>query len=206
MDKINIIYCGHACFKIEYGGQSIVLDPYGDGSLPGLPPMRLEASYVICSHGHGDHHFTEGVKIVKTDEPSAFDISVLKTEHDDKGGALRGMNDIHIIRCGDMTVVHFGDLGRDLSDDELAKVSGADCFLIPVGGYFTIDAPMAKSIIDRAKPKVTIPMHYRTKTNGLEQIANLEEFTKLCDNVEYGGNSFELTKDTEKKTVVLKYM
>ena len=49
-------------------------------------------------------------------------------------------------------------------------------------------------------------MHYRTKTNGLEQIANLEEFTKLCDNVEYGGNSFELTKDTEKKTVVLKYM
>ena len=37
-----------------------------------------------------------------------------------------------------------------------------DVLLIPVGGYFTIDAKVATKICDRLKPGVVIPMHYKT--------------------------------------------
>ena len=37
-----------------------------------------------------------------------------------------------------------------------------DAILIPVGGYYTIDAAQAKAVVDDLAPRVVIPMHYRS--------------------------------------------
>ena len=37
-----------------------------------------------------------------------------------------------------------------------------DILFIPIGGVFTIDAKAASPVIDDLKPKVAIPMHYKT--------------------------------------------
>jgi len=48
--------------------------------------------------------------------------------------------------------------------------------LIPVGGFFTIDAAQAKQIVDALRPETVIPMHYRTEAAGYDVIGTLDDF------------------------------
>ena len=53
---MRITWIGHSCFKIESNGYTLILDPYEDGYVPGLKPLRESADMVLCSHEHGDHN------------------------------------------------------------------------------------------------------------------------------------------------------
>ena len=79
-----------------------------------------------------------------------------------------------------MRIAHFGDLGCALTDAQANALQGVDVALIPVGGFYTIDAAQAKATADRIGAKVVVPMHYRTARFGLEPIATLDEFLRLC--------------------------
>lgn len=37
---MKITWIGHACFKVENEGYSVILDPYADGSVPGYTSVR----------------------------------------------------------------------------------------------------------------------------------------------------------------------
>ena len=50
-EKVSVTWLGHACFKLTYKGWSLIVDPYADGSVDGLPPLREAADAVYCSHG-----------------------------------------------------------------------------------------------------------------------------------------------------------
>ena len=104
---MKIEYLGHSCFKLN---DALVIDPYKDGSVPGLSPLRTTGVRVICSHGHADHSGVECVEIV----PGACDleISEVPSFHDNVGGALRGPNTIFVIFSSDgEKLVHLGDCG-----------------------------------------------------------------------------------------------
>ena len=38
---------------------------------------------------------------------------------------------------------------------------GTDILLVPVGGYYTLDAKQAIEVINQIEPKIVIPMHYK---------------------------------------------
>ena len=61
---MKITWIGHSCFKVEEAGYSIVFDPYDDGYVPGLGPVRETADEVLCSHEHGDHNARKRVTLV----------------------------------------------------------------------------------------------------------------------------------------------
>lgn len=64
--------------------------------------------------------------------------------------------------------------------------------MVPVGGFFTIDAAKAKALCDLVRPNVVVPMHYRAEGFGFEAIGPLSDFTALrSDVVEYPGNTLE---------------
>ena len=175
---MKIEYLGHACFRLD---GELVIDPYKDGSVPGLEPLRVSGRKVICSHEHADHSGRECVEIV----PGAcgFEIREVPSWHDDKGGALRGPNTIFVIMSSNgEKLVHLGDLGHFPNEEQLEAISGADYLLIPVGGYYTIDAEMAVRICEAAQPKCIIPMHYRTDNSGYPEIAIIDGFLELCKN------------------------
>ena len=120
-------------------------------------------------------------------------------------GAKRGPNIIHILDDGTCRVAHLGDLGCGLTEEQVQILKGVDALLIPVGGFFTIDAKQAKAVVNQIQPVVTIPMHYRSGSFGFEVLGTLDEFTALCDDVaEYEGNSLEITKGMPRQTAVLK--
>ena len=103
-----------------------------------------------------------------------------------------------------MRVVHFGDLGCMLTAEQIEILKKADVVMIPVGGFYTIDAAQAKEIVSILEPKVVIPMHYRSDTFGYPVIGRLEEFTKHYNNVvTYETDTLVLSKETKAHTAVL---
>lgn len=202
--SVKIAWWGHSCYQIESGGYSVVLDPYEDGYVPGCVPVRAEADEVLCSHEHEDHGARQVVKL-RNGGVSPFKVDVVHTYHDDRQGALRGMNKIHILDDGRFRIAHLGDLGCELSEAEVEQLKGLDLLLIPVGGFYTIDAVLAKKLVERIKPRVTIPMHYRGEGFGYDVLSTVEAYTDLCDDVVvYPGYELELTKDMPKQTAVLR--
>ena len=203
---MRLIWNGHSCFTMETADGTVVLDPYLDGSVPGLSPIRLTADAVYCSHGHRDHGGVEVVTL--TGKTPALKVEELHTWHDDQQGALRGEDTIRIFETEGMRVAHLGDLGCTLEPEQMEKLKGLDALMIPVGGFYTIDAKQAKALVDQLQPRVNIPMHYRGDGFGYEVTGPLEDYLALCRDqnvVRYPGNTLELTPDTPAQTAVLTY-
>ncbi len=203
---VQITWRGHACFQLTYEDYSIVIDPYKDGSVAGLAPLRLRANQVLCSHGHDDHNYCAAVRIVGASAPSPFSVTRIATFHDDAQGEKRGQNTIHLFEVGGMRIAHFGDLGCELTSEQAAALSGLDAAMIPVGGYYTIDARQAQALVRAISPKVVLPMHYRGEKMGLDVLGTLEEFTRGMDNViYYADNTLLLHPGIEPQTAILRY-
>ena len=203
MSEVKIKFIGHAAFKLSAPNAEIVIDPYEDGTVPGLAPMREEADYVYCSHGHFDHNYVQAVSLRPQACERPFGLEELSVPHDECGGSKRGPNTVRMFTLNGLKIAHMGDTGRILTEEEAAKLSGLDCLLIPVGGHFTIDAQEAKTIVDQIKPKVVIPMHYRKGSIGFDVIGTLDPFVEGLENVNYGGSEFVLTSDTPAQVLVM---
>ena len=188
-----IEYMGHSCVRVkdfEDTGYKVVFDPYKKGSVPGYRDLRDEgrANVVLYSHEHDDHFGTDNVRVEDFNGECPFEIDKIETFHDNEHGALRGKNTIHIItlKASGEKVVHYGDLGVDidelLTEENLAKLSGADFAFVPVGGTYTIDADQAIELIDRTKPKTAIAMHFRSETYkcGYKELITEQEFLIKC--------------------------
>ncbi len=204
--KVTLTWYGHACFKIEYSGHSIVIDPYRD--VTGYPELRLTAGAVTASHEHDDHGALDQVTVVREEGESPFRMETVSCFHDDAGGTLRGENRITVIEAGGKRIAHMGDLGHMLSEEQLAAVGRCDVMLIPVGGYYTVDAKGAKQVVDAADPAVVIPMHYRSGSYGYDVIAEPDEFLELCTDrkvIRAKGPVWEIDDSEERRAVLLQF-
>jgi L-ascorbate metabolism protein UlaG (beta-lactamase superfamily) len=184
---MKIKFLGHASFLITSDkGTKVITDPYKPGCFGGgirYAPITDEADIVTISHEHDDHNETNikgkpmfvrgaGKKEVKGITLTGFDVF-----HDESKGKERGKNTIFNILIDGLNVVHLGDLGHTLSADEGKKIGNADILFVPVGGYFTINAPNAEKVIQVLGPKVVIPMHFKTDKCGFP-IAAVDDFTR----------------------------
>ena len=82
--------------------------------------------------------------------------------HDDSQGSKRGKNAIFVFDVDGLRLAHLGDLGHALSPEQVKDIGPMDVILIPVGGYYTIDAKAAVEVVNQLNPRVVIPMHYQT--------------------------------------------
>lgn len=202
MKGVELIWHGHSCFTVRTEDGAVVLDPYRDGSVPGLAPIRLNADRVLCSHLHADHSATECVSL--SGRQDTLKVIQLPSYHDSEHGARRGKNTIHVVVSEGMRAVHLGDLGCDLTQEQLEILKGADVLMLPVGGFFTIGAEQAKKIECLIQPRITVPMHYRSEWFGHPEIGPVEDYLVLCSNVvRYQSNRLEIGEKTAPQTAVL---
>ncbi len=201
---MKLQYLGHSCFKVESEGYEIILDPYEPGSVPGLGELNVEADLCLCSHGHGDHNGTGGVKIREGEKASPFVIEKVESWHDDQGGTLRGSNTIHILCAEGRKVVHMGDVGCLPEEGQMEALSGADVLLIPVGGFYTAEIEIIRQIVERTAPKVVVPMHYRSEQSGFPVLKTCEEYLSCCkDVIRYDTDTLIVDQETAPQTAVL---
>lgn len=173
---MKLTWLGHACFLLEQDGYRIVTDPYT--GVEGYPPLSVSAHEVVCSHRHFDHDAVDRVALLPP-AASPFSIREVETCHDDQGGALRGNNTIRVFTAGGVSVAHLGDLGHQLTAEQLAAIGTVDAVLAPVGGVYTVDATGAKQVCGAIGAKCVVPMHYHHAPYGLPNVAGVEEFLAL---------------------------
>jgi L-ascorbate metabolism protein UlaG (beta-lactamase superfamily) len=185
---MKITYYGHAAFKVTTEtGVQIIIDPYESGAFDGAlsyGKITDQADIVITSHDHADHNYTKDLKGAFTLINKAGDymikgvkIKMIPVYHDPSQGKERGNNLISVISADGLTLAHLGDLGHPLESGTVKDMGRVDMLLLPVGGFFTIDAGQADKITNTLKPAITIPMHYKTEKCAFP-IANVEDFTK----------------------------
>lgn len=182
---MKIKWLGHASFLITSDtGIRIITDPYEIGAGLSYGQIRESADIVTVSHDHADHNNVaaiggkpEVVRGAGTVEVKGIRFKGIPTYHDEAGGGQRGRNTIFCFEVDGMRLCHLGDLGHQLGDSQLAELGTVDILLIPVGGFYTIDAKVATQLCDRLKPEVVIPMHYKT-AKCTYPITGVEEFTR----------------------------
>jgi L-ascorbate metabolism protein UlaG (beta-lactamase superfamily) len=182
---MQIKYLGHATFVVTSDrGVKIITDPYTTSPDLTYREIRTTADVVTVSHDHFDHCNVAAVEgnpqVMRRAGVSAAKGLMFQgiiSYHDDVGGRMRGNNIIFCFEVDGVKVCHLGDLGHRLDDKQKAEIGSVDILLIPVGGYYTIDAKTATEVCDQLEPGVIIPMHYRTD-KGLPNIAGVEEFLR----------------------------
>ena len=187
---MRIKWLGHACFLVtSTGGARIITDPYAVGGGINYCPIEETADVVVVSHGHGDHNNVAAVQgqpeVIKgpgTKTAKGIPFRGVATSHDTSQGTQRGSNTVFCFTIDDLSLCHLGDLGHVLSQAQVSEIGGVDILFVPVGGFFTIDAAVANQVCDQLKPKVIIPMHFKTSKCAYP-IAGVEDFLEGKKNV-----------------------
>lgn len=180
VDTMEIKYIGHSSFFIKTKTAKIVTDPFNP-QMTGLKYPKQEADIVTVSHHHADHNYIEGVKegALVIDWPGEFEKNEVRmygyqSFHDKKQGEERGLNTMFKFETENMSLLHCGDLGHALNQEMVEAIGSVDILLIPVGGFFTINAEEAVKIINEIEPSIVIPMHYNNPQLNQEQFENLQ--------------------------------
>ena len=206
---MKIKWNGHASFTITAAdGTVLVTDPYDpngyDGALQ-YTEVTDRADGAVVSHDHADHNYVQGLsgnpRIIKgSDNIKNINIKGIETFHDESGGSERGKNVVFIINIDGIRVCFCGDLGHQLSDEQINTAGEIDIMLVPVGGFFTLDAEGASKLVAAIRPKIVIPMHYKTSKCGFP-ISNAEPFLSLMKDIKKLDKSeIEITADQLPET------
>lgn len=195
---MKIKWLGHSCFLItNKRGINILTDPFDDTL--GYKMTKEKINIITISHEHYDHNNTMGIKgkpvvlkgTVNRDTHKMI-FKGISSYHDSVYGKNRGNNTIFIIKTDEMVLCHLGDLGHVLENKQLEEINQVDILFIPVGGYYTLNHIQADQVIEQLKPKIVLPMHY--KTDAIKwPIDPLSFFLDKKDNIKImGENSFEI--------------
>lgn len=216
---MKVSWLGHASFLIiSDKGTRIITDPYQSGGFGGTlnyGPIREEAHVVVTTHDHADHNHLAGIRgspqVVRgagTHQVGELEFKGVSCYHDTSRGRERGNNTMFVFTVDGLRLCHVGDLGHQPTDQQLAELGPVDVLLVPVGGFYTIDAAEATRLAERLAPRVVIPMHYRTD-KCLFPITGVEDFLKGKERVRrVGASEVELKKETlpaETEVIVLEH-
>ena len=195
---VTLHWYGQSFFVLQSSaGTRVAFDPH---AIEAFGKPTVAADLVLISHPHPDHtqvdqiqnrakaKIIEGVKVQPgpggqprpnwnpVDEQFK-DVHVrnVGVYHDTSQGLERGKVSVFIVEVDGLRVVHLGDLGHLLSDDQVKQIGPVDVLMIPVGGVYTINGEKAKEVIAQLKPRMyVVPMHYGV--GPFEDLPPLDEF------------------------------
>jgi L-ascorbate metabolism protein UlaG (beta-lactamase superfamily) len=164
---MKIRWHGHSCFEVS-DKVTVVTDPH-DGKSIGIRPPKAKGDIIFVSHEHTDHSCVRSVKRptsriysdVGEFEDDGIEIFGIPSYHDNFFGEKRGKNTIFKFKLGGTSFCHLGDIGHIPDKKTLRKIGKVDVLFIPVGNIFTLDISDAWTVVQKIKPHIAIPMHFR---------------------------------------------
>ncbi len=208
-----------AAASIQWFGQSTFLLTTSRGTRLLTDPTNASGGYAIqpfqgvdvvtITHEHGDHNnlaLAPGNPVVirglRDNDWAQVDqtvkdvkVKTVPTYHDNQNGSQRGKNAVFLVEVDGLRIVHLGDLGHVLSQEQVAIMGPVDALLIPVGGFFTIDPVAATKVLEQLSPKAAIPMHYKTpKMNPQWSGGPVDPFLEGKKVEKLTGNKLELSR------------
>ncbi|QEG33356.1 MBL fold metallo-hydrolase [Bythopirellula goksoeyrii] len=147
--------------------------------------------------------------------PHAIVVTSIPAWHDDEQGENRGAVAMLLAEVDGVRIVHCGDIGQSRFTEEQLKAMGkVDVLLIPVGGTYTVDGAQAAVLVEQVKPRIVVPIHYKTSALNFD-LAGVDPFLTALGSafevVRPVGNTLavsSIVNETESKprVVVLNYL
>lgn len=186
----KITWFGHAAFKIEVWGRTVLVDPFLDHN-PVSPVKSEKMSHIdmiFVTHDHGDHlgdafsicnrtnavfvgtveladyarkngvKNVVGLNIGGSVEIKGVRLTIVQATHSATRGTPTGV----VIEREDKTFYHAGDTGLFGDMRLIGELYKLDVAMIPIGGFYTMNARDAAEAVKFLNPKIVIPMHYGT--------------------------------------------
>ena len=218
---MRIKWYGHASFLIETNGVRIVTDPYNPAIVP-FRPITESADIVIrSSDDDGGHNYAEmisgdpiivtGTEITDggvTHSGIQFNAVAVKEHSEHPTHEIPIDNSMYTIRSEDLCIGHMGDVGHELSEEQINALRDCDVLLALTGGFPTIDLDELDIAIQAINPRVILPMHYAINNVDLG-MHKIDAFTKRFspDEVQdLDNNDINITKENIqnlKKVILL---
>ncbi len=213
---MKIKWIGHSCFLITSDkGVKILTDPFKRDSHLSYPRAAESVDIVTVSHEHLDHNDVDSVigrpAVLKGHVQKVMQdvvIRTMSTWHDEFKGKEKGANTVFFFNVDTVNICHLGDLGHQLSSAEIKVIGKVDVLMIPVGGLFTLDSNAASMVFDDIKPRIALPMHYKTDRcqwlkNTADEFVKGKKHVKKLDSDEIELSAGEMPGNNE--IWVLKY-
>jgi len=203
---VTIRWFGQACFLASWAtGGRVVFDPCDQSFLDYRLPADLRADIVCVSHEHADHNNVKAVHGspvvlrghagVRSAQRAGVSVRSVDAWHDEVRGAERGANTIYLVEKEGLRLCHLGDLGQVPTDAQVSQIGEVDVLFLPVGGHFTLDPSRLDDVVARLKPKVIIPMHYRTWATRDLPLASVDDYLRGRSHVRReSGSQVDLAK------------
>jgi L-ascorbate metabolism protein UlaG (beta-lactamase superfamily) len=175
---MQIRWYGQSAFLIS-AERTVFVDPFGPmeglaerGMQFDYPAIEgVEADVLLVTHEHADHNAVDvvgGSPQILRSTAGTFDsplgeVIAVASEHDEAAGTKRGPNTIFRFALDGLRLCHFGDFGQsELRHEQLRAIGSIDVLFLPVGGGPTVGGEPAAAIVRALKPRLVVPMHYRT--------------------------------------------
>jgi len=208
-----ITWLGHAAFKLrDERGFSVITDPYTPEGV-GYPPIRETADLVIISSDDDDAHCR--ADLIPGDPAVINALTVAQSGGAAEAAGLRvtaieaaewdhhpehavpGQNGMYRFELDGVKIAHMGDVGNPLTDAQISFFENTDVLLALAGGYLTIELPDLMRMIHKVRPRVVVPMHFRTLTYKPRNTMWIESFLAHFkdEDVDFAfGHTAEITK------------
>ena len=92
-----------------------------------------------------------------------------------------GANAMYRFEVDGLQIGHMGDIGDPLNAAQTAFFEGIDVLLTLAGGQLTTPLDDVKRLIDATRPKLVVPMHFRTLCYKPRSLHWISEFLKYFD-------------------------
>jgi len=203
IDGIQLVWLGHAGFKIKNNGIVIYIDPFQIED-------NEKADIILITHDHYDHCSPKDIEKIAKEDTTIVCNEVCASKLDRKARIIKENGSIEVlgviikavpaynlnkefhpkgygvgfvIELSGKCIYHAGD--TDFIP-EMKNLQNIDIALLPVGGTYTMNAEQAVEAAELIKPKIAIPMHYGSIVGS---ISDAETFKEL-----YSGRAYILKK------------
>lgn len=178
--SMHVTWHGQYTIKIQSEEVTLVLDPYAPNI--GLAPFRAKADIVaLTSPADLSMSHLEGIQgepfIIKT--PGEYSISGFTLYALGWIDEKQEEHSIQLWQIESITMLHVGQLNRDLSDKELQALerTNIDVLFLPIGEGNGLPLKNAMKLLTTIEPRMVIPIHYSLP--GLkDDLSDIQQFAK----------------------------
>jgi len=180
---MEISWFGEACVRLRAKEGSVAADAFR--TVLGPTGRGLSADIATYSHpdadlgsgGNGRARASSGRNGASVIRPSSLEpafalegpgeyeihgvlVNGVRTYRDDARGAERGANVAFVFELEGIHVVHLGDIGHLLTEDQVGEIGSVDVVCVPVGG--SLPAARAAELVAQLDAKLVIPLPHGT--------------------------------------------
>ena len=177
---MKVTWYGHAAFGLDPNqGPRVITDPYTPEGV-GYAPITDSADLVLISSDDDSAHCRADLIAGEPEVVNALTVAqnggavtacgveitaieAAEWDHHPEH-AVPGQNGMYRFTLDGIKFAHMGDVGNPLTDAQQAFFDDTDVLFALAGGYLTLELPDLMEMIHRTRPRLVIPMHFRTLT------------------------------------------